>query len=184
MLSGPFGIEFQTEEEAREYERSPSVALLCAGLPVTTLISINVSSIMSIKISHSDNQFTHVLSGPFGIEFQTEQEAREKERSPSVALLCAGLPVTSLISINVSSIMSIKISHSDNQFTHVLSGPFGIELQTEVEAREYERSPSVALLCAGLPVTTLISINVSSIMSIKISHSDNQFAHVLSGPFS
>ena len=27
-----FGIEFQTEEEAREIERSPSVALLCAGL--------------------------------------------------------------------------------------------------------------------------------------------------------
>ena len=27
-----FGIEFQTEEEAKENERSPSVALLCAGL--------------------------------------------------------------------------------------------------------------------------------------------------------
>ena len=27
-----FGIEFQTEEEANENERSPSVALLCAGL--------------------------------------------------------------------------------------------------------------------------------------------------------
>ena len=27
-----FGIEFQTEEEVKEYERSPSVALLCAGL--------------------------------------------------------------------------------------------------------------------------------------------------------
>ena len=27
-----FGIEFQTEEEAEENERSPSVALLCAGL--------------------------------------------------------------------------------------------------------------------------------------------------------
>ena len=26
-----FGIEFQTEEEANENERSPSVALLCAG---------------------------------------------------------------------------------------------------------------------------------------------------------
>ena len=26
-----FGIEFQTEEEARENERSPNVALLCAG---------------------------------------------------------------------------------------------------------------------------------------------------------
>ena len=27
-----FGIEFQTEEEANENERSPCVALLCAGL--------------------------------------------------------------------------------------------------------------------------------------------------------
>ena len=27
-----FGIEFQTEEEAKANERSPSVALLCAGL--------------------------------------------------------------------------------------------------------------------------------------------------------
>ena len=27
-----FGIEFQTEEEAKENERSPSVALLCASL--------------------------------------------------------------------------------------------------------------------------------------------------------
>ena len=28
----PFGIEIQTEEEAKENERSPSVALLCAVL--------------------------------------------------------------------------------------------------------------------------------------------------------
>ena len=27
-----FGIEFQTEEQANEHERTPSVALLCAGL--------------------------------------------------------------------------------------------------------------------------------------------------------
>ena len=27
-----FGIEFQTEEEARENERSPCVALLCVGI--------------------------------------------------------------------------------------------------------------------------------------------------------
>ena len=27
-----FGIEFQTEEEAKENERTPIVALLCAGL--------------------------------------------------------------------------------------------------------------------------------------------------------
>ena len=30
-----FGIEFQTEEEAKENERTPSVALLCAGLLLT-----------------------------------------------------------------------------------------------------------------------------------------------------
>ena len=27
-----FGIEFQAEKEAKEYERSPSVVILCAGL--------------------------------------------------------------------------------------------------------------------------------------------------------
>ena len=27
-----FGVEFQTEEEAKQNERSPSVALLCGGL--------------------------------------------------------------------------------------------------------------------------------------------------------
>ena len=31
----------------------------------------------------------HLIS--FGMEFQTEEEAKENERSPSVALLCAGL---------------------------------------------------------------------------------------------
>ena len=31
-MSDIIGIEFQTEEEAGENERSPSVALLCAGL--------------------------------------------------------------------------------------------------------------------------------------------------------
>ena len=36
-----------------------------------------------------DSYRAHLTS--FGIEFQTEEEAKENERSPSVALLCAGL---------------------------------------------------------------------------------------------
>ena len=36
-----------------------------------------------------DSDRAHLTS--FGIEFQTEEEANENERSPSVALLCAGL---------------------------------------------------------------------------------------------
>ena len=36
-----------------------------------------------------DSDGAHLTS--FGIEFQTEEEAKENERSPSVALLCAGL---------------------------------------------------------------------------------------------
>ena len=35
-----------------------------------------------------DSDWAHLTS--FGIEFQTEEEAKENERSPSVALLCAG----------------------------------------------------------------------------------------------
>ena len=37
----------------------------------------------------NDSDGAHLTS--FGIEFQTEEEAKENERSPSVALLCAGL---------------------------------------------------------------------------------------------
>ena len=33
-----FGIEFQTEEEAKENERSPSVAILCAGLLIRGMV--------------------------------------------------------------------------------------------------------------------------------------------------
>ena len=36
-----------------------------------------------------DSDEAHLTS--FGIEFQTEDETKENERSPSVALLCAGL---------------------------------------------------------------------------------------------
>ena len=35
-----------------------------------------------------DSDGAHLAS--FGIEFQTEEEAKENKRSPSVALLCAG----------------------------------------------------------------------------------------------
>ena len=38
---------------------------------------------------NGDSDGAHLSS--FGIEFQTEEEAYENERSPSVALLCAGL---------------------------------------------------------------------------------------------
>ena len=36
-----------------------------------------------------DSDGQHMTS--FGTEFQTEEEAKENERSPSVSLLCAGL---------------------------------------------------------------------------------------------
>ena len=36
-----------------------------------------------------DSDGAHLTS--FGMEFQTEEEAKENEQSPSVALLCAGL---------------------------------------------------------------------------------------------
>ena len=38
---------------------------------------------------NDDSDGVHMTSS--GIEFQTEEEAKENERSPSVALLCAGL---------------------------------------------------------------------------------------------
>ena len=38
---------------------------------------------------NDDSDGAHLTS--FGIEIQTEEEAKENERSPSVALLCAGL---------------------------------------------------------------------------------------------
>ena len=38
---------------------------------------------------NDDSDGAHLTS--FGIEFQTEEEAKENERSQSVALLCAGL---------------------------------------------------------------------------------------------
>ena len=44
---------------------------------------------MSSNDLNDDSDGAHLTS--FGIEFQTEEEAKENERSPSVALLCAGL---------------------------------------------------------------------------------------------
>ena len=38
---------------------------------------------------NDDSDGAHMTS--FGIEFQTEEDAKENERSPKVALLCAGL---------------------------------------------------------------------------------------------
>ena len=38
---------------------------------------------------NDDSDGAHLTS--FGIEFHTEEEAKENKRSPSVALLCAGL---------------------------------------------------------------------------------------------
>ena len=38
---------------------------------------------------YDDSDGAHLTS--FGIEFQTEEEAKENERSPSVTILCAGL---------------------------------------------------------------------------------------------
>ena len=44
---------------------------------------------MFIRDLDNDSNGAHLTS--FGIEFQTEEEAKEKERSPSATLLCAGL---------------------------------------------------------------------------------------------
>ena len=46
---------------------------------------------------NDDSDGAHLTS--FGIEFQTEEEAKENERSPSVALLCAG-PLCPLCAMN------------------------------------------------------------------------------------
>ena len=42
-----------------------------------------------------DSDGAHLIL--FGIEFQTEEEAKEKVRSPSAALLCAGLLRRSMV---------------------------------------------------------------------------------------
>ena len=61
-----------------------------------TLIKDKVQSLQTERSKHvfkrdldDDSDGVHLTSS--GIYFQTEEEAKENERSPSVALLCAGL---------------------------------------------------------------------------------------------
>ena len=57
---------------------------------ICTVYLITEQSNHAFKRDLNDNSDgAHLTS--FGIEFQTEEEAKENERSPSVALLCAGL---------------------------------------------------------------------------------------------
>ena len=62
---------------------------------IYTVIKEKVQSLQSERSKYvfkrdlNDSDGAHLTS--FGIEFQTEEEAKENERSPSVALLCAGL---------------------------------------------------------------------------------------------
>ena len=63
---------------------------------ICTVIKDSVQSLLTERKKYvfkrdldDDSDGAHLKS--FGIEFQTEEEAKENERSPSVALLCAGL---------------------------------------------------------------------------------------------
>ena len=63
---------------------------------ICTVIKKKVQSLQAERTKYDikrdlceDSDGAHLTS--FGIEFQTEEEAKENERSPSVALLCAGL---------------------------------------------------------------------------------------------
>ena len=63
---------------------------------ICTVIKDNVQSLETERNKYvfkrdlnDDIDGAHLTS--FGIEFQTEEKAKENERSPSVALLCAGL---------------------------------------------------------------------------------------------
>ena len=63
---------------------------------ICTVIKATVQSLQNEQNKYvfkreldDDSDGEHLTS--FGIEFQTEEEAKENERSPSVALLCAGL---------------------------------------------------------------------------------------------
>ena len=62
---------------------------------ICTVIKDKVQSLQTERNKHvfkrnidDDSDGAHLIS--FGIEFQTEEEAKENERSPIVALLCAG----------------------------------------------------------------------------------------------
>ena len=63
---------------------------------ICTMIKDKVQALQTVRCKHvfkrdlnDDSDGAHLTS--FGIVFQTEEEGRENERSPSVALLCAGL---------------------------------------------------------------------------------------------
>ena len=63
---------------------------------ICTVIKDTVQSLQSEQNKNvfkrdlnDDSDGAHLIS--FGTEFHTEEEAKENERSPSVALLCAGL---------------------------------------------------------------------------------------------
>ena len=63
---------------------------ICTVIKVKVQSSYNERSKYVIKrdLNH-DSDGAHLTS--FAIEFKTEKEAKENERSPCVALLCAGL---------------------------------------------------------------------------------------------
>ena len=69
---------------------------------IWTVIKDTVQSLQSEQDKYvfkrdldGDSDGAHMTS--FGIEFQTEEEAKENERSPNVALLCAGLLIRGMV---------------------------------------------------------------------------------------
>ena len=63
---------------------------------ICTVIKDTVQSLLTERNKYvfkrdlnDDSDGAHLTS--FGIEYQTEEEAKENERSPNVAILCAGL---------------------------------------------------------------------------------------------
>ena len=77
-------------------ERLSTKPLHGQAMHICTVIKDTVQSLLTERnkyvfkrVLNDDSDGAHLTS--FGIEFQTEEEARENERSSSVALLCAGL---------------------------------------------------------------------------------------------
>ena len=69
---------------------------------ICTVIKDTVQSLLTERNKYvfkrdlnDDSDGAHMTS--FGIEFLTEEEAKENERSPSVALLCAGLLIKGMV---------------------------------------------------------------------------------------
>ena len=79
------------------FKEIPSTKLLQSHtMHICTVIKDKVLSLSAERNKYvfkrdldDDCDWAHMTS--FGIEFQTKEEAKEDERSPSVALLCAGL---------------------------------------------------------------------------------------------